>query len=532
VRWAAGFLAFSGALWAFADMSWRSFLVGALVLQLVVIVVGLTDSSSTETGRSKVTAVLTAAGIVWLAAEGGPTYLFPLLALVVPSLVIAAVLALRRRARSRRQRHAAGPTRSSGRAQSASPGGLGGKASSTRPREPVRSVDPSPPAAPGSRPSDSSSTGAAREDWASFDIFAPISGPSRRDIPAVEPAPRQPSIFGRGDLYFAIPAAGRDGPRADPELTTPRYEYFVLVDGSVPPPPAEVTVIAQPSGVVRVSGVARLCPPGTVEVRDSITVVGGDHTEVHLKEHVRIRRVEISLDDLMRVAAQAIADFREDGSVEKFQGRLRALLVRPQFGQRQVERTIQPRYEVEVRQCRYVHLGDGGSTDVDSRVVLERAVLPLGEMLINNRELCERFRNALLEEDPGRSTATFLRCALRVAGRTGDEELIESARTSDEKDARLHQLFGVAQVSAAALVIVGADNRLRHDTRLHSPGFDQATLRSKIVSLRSSQQAARHEYRLTAARERFLETETTEAPRWETTTDRDVPPDRGFTIGF
>jgi hypothetical protein len=186
--------------------------------------------------------------------------------------------------------------------------------------------------------------------------------------------------------------------------TERREPYFVVVAEPPAAPgqaPAKLTVIARTAGTVRVSGIATLFPAGRVRVRRSSTVVAGDGGVITLKRHIRIKQIELSLDELLERAAKAVADFVDGGSVDQFQRRLRSILGRGAHGDAEVEQEIRTNYDVEVRECRYVHMGDRGRTDIDKRVVLERSVLPLHEMLIQDSRLCRLLREALREEEPG-----------------------------------------------------------------------------------------------------------------------------------
>jgi hypothetical protein len=282
-----------------------------------------------------------------------------------------------------------------------------------------------------------------------------------------------------GDLYFAL--EDRHGVVDEPEG---RQACFAVRAESPDRSPARLNIVAEVTGEVRISGIARLANAGHVRVRRSTTVVAADDAVVTLKRHVRIKRMDLSLDDLRDRAGRELATFVRDGDVEQFRSHLRRLVPRARSREGDAERPIKVKHDVDIRECQYVELRDGSTTDIDNRVVLERTVLPLVEMLVDDAELCRSLRAALREAEPGRETTAFLRRALRVAGRAEEDEVLRGARTSEDSDARLHELFGTARVRGAELVVVGAGNKLRSDTRLRRPGFDREPLSRELDRLR------------------------------------------------
>ncbi|GAB4054952.1 hypothetical protein [Catellatospora paridis] len=471
--WSTAFVALCLLAWIASDVSWRGFLLAALATHLLVLAF-VWDRPRKRIGRGVAAVATSASGVLWLAVTGGPRYWTPLLSVAAAAAVALSVHRLRlhrrlwldvrwrvgrwRRASWSRQRQI----------------GLGFPQSGL-PNHPLSPIDSRPADRPVRRPESGRPPVTTLVDvdtlWVATPRVASTAG--------IGPAHDQARPRATTDLFFAVP-------QLCPAAGKPEAPHFAQVsdapqqDGLCS---ATLTVVARPAGTVRVSGLAWF-PPELVRIRRSGTVVAGDHGVIQLKRVIRLRRFELSVDTLVAEAGAAMAHFLNGGSVAYFQRSLRSSADLGNPGDAEANREIKATHEVDVRRCRYVHMGDDNRTGIDQTVMLERSILPLHDLLIRDADLCRLLREALLEDQPGQATAAFLRRTLTVLRQTDDHILIRGARMFEAGDARLFELFSTARVSDADLVVVGSGNELRNDTRLRRPGFDAKQLRRAVDPLR------------------------------------------------
>ena len=283
--------------------------------------------------------------------------------------------------------------------------------------------------------------------------------------PAV-PAPVPPSP----SPVFSSPAPS---PQSNPHRNAMAAEPAPVL-------PAVLEVTPHPGTAVRVSGLARLEPARQITVNDAMAVVNGDGNRISLRMHYRVRRVEISLEKLMTGrlwgAVKALAD---GGDPAAFQRLVRAAL-EPQPTGAAAPSPVTTPHDLRVVHCRYVQVGHRNRMDIDDRVVVDLTRLPVLDLFAEDIGLVRAFAAALREPEPGPARAGFLRSALSAAGRVDDLALLAQATEPGRADTWIGHLFGMTDVTGAAVVMIGVDNRLDLDVLLHRPTVDLGVLRTKL----------------------------------------------------
>lgn len=266
-----------------------------------------------------------------------------------------------------------------------------------------------------------------------------------------------------------------------------------------PRPHLATLQVASPShGEVRVSGVARFFPARAVHARESTAVVTADHCTLQSRDHYHIQRVSVSLDPIVEPGSSGHAAFQQllkdlsGSSITQFQRSMQRI-VSP-TGQRETQASVPIRLDpvTTVTDSDVVQQGPGSRTKVTTHCIIETSELPIIDLLARDRGLVRSLAVAATANEAGRgpATRTFLHDTLRSAGRADDLALLEHSEGLDAPDTLLFGLFGVDIVDRASAVMVGSDNHLDQDMKVHRGRFSTGTVLDDLARIR--EQAAQN----------------------------------------
>jgi hypothetical protein len=259
--------------------------------------------------------------------------------------------------------------------------------------------------------------------------------------------------------------------------------------------PATVEVAAPSHSQVHVPVLARFFPAHTVHARKSAAVVAGDHCQLQSVDHYHVHRLSLSLDELLKpgsrghAALQKLLKDRSDSGFEEFQRSMRAIADSPGQRETQASVPVQDDPRTLVTSSENVQLGDGSRTNMTTHYLVDEAELHIVELLARDRNLARSLVAAVDETEPGAASRKFLRDAARSAGRTDDLTLLDHCTGLRQSDTSIYWLFGVDAVSGASAVMIGRDNELHTDMRVHRGDLRRSIILADLGEVR--RQAAR-----------------------------------------
>jgi hypothetical protein len=440
-------------VWTRTGISWRAYLLVWLAVHLAMTI----QHMLVRGGRGRAgTAVVSAGILVWVAVAGGQQYWLPAL---WSALIFGALLGSHLWFR-RHPGRAWVPSASSGRARRSPVFAFGTVRSEPSPLNSAAAWFPEPAR---DRSGENSATPEVSEPagltrLSSFSSFAP----ARRTVP--EPRSSGPSLE---SLVPSLSAFEAERPASGPRRVLP----------------AVLEVTPHPGRTMAVAGLAWLEPARQITVDKSMAVVDGDGNQISLKMHYRVRRVEISLEELTTgPLLEAVKRLAAGGSAADFQRQVRNALP-PEAGDPGAPTRVAAPHDLRVANCQYVQVGDHNRMNIDDRFVIDRTRLPILELFAENIGLVRAFATSLREPYSGPGTAAFLRLALKAAGQVDDLDLLAQAGDPARPDTLIGHLFGITTVTGAAVVMVGVDNTLDFDVRLRRPGADLGSLRADLAAL-------------------------------------------------
>jgi hypothetical protein len=256
-------------------------------------------------------------------------------------------------------------------------------------------------------------------------------------------------------------------------------------------PAARLDVASPAHGQVRTCGLARFFPAHTIHAQRSTAVVAGNNCTLQSVDHYHVHRVSVSLDPLLtdgpaREALQQLLRAPHDSArIADFQRALRRLsTASADRGPTHDSTSARPSHVTSVMASTAVQQGDGSRMNVTSRYVVEESVLPIVDLLAEDKDLVRSFAEALLEDQPGPGRVAFLRDLRRVCGSVDDLALLDHARDLDASDTHLLCLFGFAFADQASAVMIGSGNELVVRMQVDHPGLSQGDVLADLVQLR------------------------------------------------
>jgi len=302
------------------------------------------------------------------------------------------------------------------------------------PSEPARWLEPEPiispfDSQPVARPADELRPELPCHGWS-----------PRGRVPSGGPAASQ----GVGITFDLVPPGTASSDAGRPHMRlTPRLR-----------PAAEVGTGPPDSATVRVSGLARFFPAGTVHGQRSTAPVGESRCELMTVDHFHLHRLSAPLAPLLepgspaQAALAALLDNREDPSAAAALQHALPPLPDPA--------PPEPSAEVTTVVMAADPPPDGASnTRTSATYVAEDTLLPVVDLLARSEGLVRSLADALVEEEPGEQQARFLRTLLLAGRRDGELALLpRPSGPPDETDAATFGLFGCAVVDPDCAVLL------------------------------------------------------------------------------
>jgi len=301
--------------------------------------------------------------------------------------------------------------------------------------EPARRLEPEPIISPfDPQPVDSQPADELRPEL-------PCHGwPPRGRVPSGEPAANQ----GVGITFDLVSPGTASSDAVRPHMRlTPRLR-----------PAAEVGTGPPDGATVRVSGLARFFPAGTVHGQRSTAPVGEDRCELMTVDHFHLHRLSAPLAPLLepgspaRAALAALLENREDPSAAATLQHALPPLPDPAPPEPSAEVTT-------VVMAADPPPDSAPDTRTSTTYVAEDTLLPVIDLLARSEGLVRSLADALLEEEPGEQQARFLRTLLLAGRRDGELALLpRPSGPPDETDAATFGLFGCAVVAPDCAVLL------------------------------------------------------------------------------
>jgi len=332
------------------------------------------------------------------------------------------------------------------------------------------------------------------------------------------------AIKAAGELDRGLTRALNDAAsQADPGTPSPAETFTVespagdrLGDRVKPSlQPATLEVAASAHSHVRVAGLARFFPARTVHARRSTAVVAGDHCTMKSEDHYHVHRLSLSLDPLLKPGAgnAALRELLKDpeGGIARFQRAMKRLAESPEHRATTASVALQADPNIVATSSQSVQQGNWSRADVTTHYLVDESELPVIDLLARHPDLVRSLVAAVDGPERGPGTERFLRATAVAADCTDELVLLDHSIGLRSGTASIYGLFGVDVVSQASAVMVGVDNELRTDTRVHRGGLSRGTIladlgrvREQAAEVRDLEQADRPSYLLKREWLRFV----------------------------
>lgn len=201
-------------------------------------------------------------------------------------------------------------------------------------------------------------------------------------------------------------------------------------------------------------GIGMMFPPHTLHARDSTSVVVGDGCELTQVDHVHLRRAEVGPDDALRsaVVRRIAARAKPGADNSAVVGDLRAALAR------RIDKPVAAGCEASIHRAETVQLGNDAMTQLDTRYVVERTLIPAGALLAGHEDLAARYVGLVAGtgDDPD-ELADFLADLVGRAGNAETDNLLGYADGLPKQRTTVLGLFGYLTVDGATAITVNRD---------------------------------------------------------------------------
>jgi hypothetical protein len=261
----------------------------------------------------------------------------------------------------------------------------------------------------------------------------------------------------------------------------------------VTPKPVPVMLqVASPShGEVYFIGLARHFPKHTVHARDCTAMVEGNNCELQSEDHYHIAHTSLSLEPLLEPGSASRAAFLNllsdpsDAGIARFQREMMKCRDEPpEYRETQVSVPLKSDPQVSLSGVAAVHQGNRTRTNIKTRYVAEDCELSITELLAQDKSLIRSLVAASTEDTEGPAARRFFRDALQAAGRVDDIEVLDHATDLHDPETVIRAFFGIAKVTQAPAVMVGADNTLETDMQIHRGRLDRDTILADLGGVR------------------------------------------------